>query len=175
MLWENVIFVFLYNFYSCMLNRFANKHLKNRFNLILVIKKIWISFKNLSVLVLSLWIGHEYSWRWSINFIIWLNLLFINPIFSVTQLFPVVSPGHLLHLHILVSLLFPLSLPLPLLCKSPWSHLILSLFHICFFHPLLFNQGWVRLHVHRNNQSSKSITSNNTPIIHYILWSHLSV
>ena len=162
-------------FYSSMFNRLSNKYLKNWFNFIFVIEEIGISIENLSCLRLSFRIWNENGRWWSINIVVCLYLCFRNITFTITKLLPVVGPGHLLHLQILISLFLTLALSLSFLSKSTLAHLFLPLLHIGLFHSLLFDQSWVWLHIHRNYKCSKCISTNNTTIVHDVLRCHLAI
>jgi len=165
--------MFLNNFDSCMFDRFSNKHLKNRLDFILIIKKIWISIENLSSLDFSFWVWNEDSIWSSINVVIRLQFKFINHILMVTELFPHVGTLHLNHLHIVLVFLLLLVSHFFLLPSHP--HFFLSLFHIGFFHLLFFNKSRIWLHIDWNDQGGKSISSNHTAIIHDVLRSNLTI
>jgi hypothetical protein len=149
--------------------------LKNWLNFIFVIEKVWIALENLSSFHFSLWIRNENSCRRAVNVVIRLDFGFRNIILSITELFPIIIHGPLLHLHILISFLFSFALSLPFLNLSAHSHFFLPLLHIGLLHSLLFNESRVWLHIDWNNKSCESITTNNTPIIHDVLGRDLTV
>ena len=91
----------------------------------------------------------------------------------ITELLPSVSALHLLHLHILLVFLHLLLSKLIFLSSS--SNFILSLSHVSFFHLLFFNESWIRLHIDWNDQSCEGVSSNNSTIVHEILWSNLNI
>jgi hypothetical protein len=133
------VLVFLNDFDSSMLYRFANEHLQNGLNLILVIEEVGIALKYLSCLCFTLSIWYENRRRWSINEIVGRNFGFRNEVVAVAELLPVIGPRHLLHLYVLLLFLLSLALPLPFLDEATLTHLFLSLFHVCLFHPLFFD------------------------------------
>lgn len=175
MLLEYCIFIFFNDFDSSMLERFADKHLQDGLHLILIIKEIWITFKNLSCFRLSFWIWNEDCiWR-PVDVVVWRNFTLGNEAIPVTELFPIVLPRHLLHLQVLVSLLLPFSLSLSLLSEATLPHLVLALLHVRLLHPLLLYERRIRLHIDRNDECGKRIPADNSTIVHNILRSYLSV
>lgn len=158
-----------------MLNRLANQYLKYGLHFIFIIKKLGISFKNLSRFCITLSVRDENCCRRPIDIIIGWNFRLGNKIILITQLFPIIDTRHLLHLHVLFLFFLSLTLSLPLLRQSPLSHFLLSLFHKGLFHPLLFYQSRVRLHIDRNNKCSKRVATNDTSIVHDVLRSHLTI
>lgn len=166
-------FILFNHFDSCIFNGFTNKDLKDWFNFIFVIKKIWISIEYLSYFVITLWIWNENSIWWSINEVVWLQLKLINHVLVIRELFPKVSTLHLSHLKVLMVLLHLLMSHV--LLGTSHSHVILPLTKEGFLHLLLFNESWVWLHVDWDNQSSKGVTTDNTTIIHDVLRGHLPI
>ena len=156
-----------------MFNRFSNKNLKNWFDFIFVIEKIWISVENLSSFNFSLWIRDENCIGGSINIVVWLQFKFVDHILVITELFPHIGALHLNHLHVVLIFLHLLVSHFFLL--SSHSHFFLSLLHVGLFHLLLFNKSRVWLHIDRDDESCKSITSYNTAIIHDVLRGNLTI
>lgn len=82
---------------------------------------------------------------------------------------------HGLHLHILLTLIFSLLLPLPLLGETTLAHLPLLLVDVSLLKALLLNECWIRLHVDRNDERGKSVAANDTTIVHDVLRSDFAV
>ena len=159
-----------------MLNRLSYENLKNWFYLIFKIEQVWIIIKNLSLFQISLWIWYEYSLGRLINIEVIFFIIILDELVHVaciTEFLPHVLLLHLLHLDSML-ILSHLLLPHLLLLPSS-SKLLLPLFHVGFFHLLLFNQCGIWLHIYRNDKSCESVTSYNSSIIHYVLRSNLTI
>jgi len=163
------------DFYSCVFDTFANQDLQYWLHFIFIIKKIWITFKYLSGLLITLWIWNKNGFRWPINIVVWLYLMLRHEVISITQLLPVIMPGHLLHLYILITFLFAISLSLSLLNLSSHPHFFLPLLHKNLFHSLLFDKSWIWLHIHWNDQCCKCVSTYDSTIIHNVLRSNLTI
>ena len=76
---------------------------------------------------------------------------------------------HGLHLHILLTLILSLLLPLPLLTEATLAHLPLLLVDVSLLEALLLNECWIRLHVDWNYERGKSVATNDSTIVHDVL------
>lgn len=127
------------DFNARMFDGFSNEHLQDWLDFVFVIEEVRITFKNLRGLGLTLGVWNENGRWWPVNKVVWLDLVLRNEVVTVTEVLPVVSPRHLLHLNVLVPLFFALTLPLPFLDKTTLAHLFLTLFHKSLLHSLLLN------------------------------------
>jgi hypothetical protein len=109
-----------------------------------------------------------------IDVVVRLKLLFINHVFVVAQLIPVVL---ILHVHDLSALvLFILHyLHAFLIIVLSLSYLLSSLL---LYHRLLLlslHQNGVGLHIDRDNQGGESVATDNAAIVHDVLRSYLPI
>lgn len=158
-----------------MFDGFAYKYLQDRLHLVLVVKEVWVTLEDLRGLRLALGVRYKDCRRRPVNVVIGWNFLLRNKIITITEFLPIVCTRHLLHLNVLVSFFFALALSLPFLYESTLTHLFLTLFHVGLFHTLFFNEGWIGLHVDRNDECGKGVATDNTTIIHDVLRGHLNV
>ena len=87
-------------FNASLLERFANEHLKDRFDLQIEIKQVWIDILHLDCLVSAFFIWDVHSTWWSIDVVVRLNLRLIDHPVAIIQFSPVVHDGWGGHLHV---------------------------------------------------------------------------
>ena len=175
MLVQLTFLVFLDYFNSSMLNALADQNLKNGLHFVFIIKQVWITLENLSLLSFTLGVGDENCSGRPVDVVVGINVVLVHHVLVVTEFFPHIRTLHLGHLHILLLLHFALLLAHALLGLSALAHLLLTLLHVGLFHPLFFYQGRIGLHVDRDDKGSKCVATHHPAVIHNILRSHLTV
>ena len=83
MLGENSVLVILDHLNPGLLQTLSNEYLKDRLNLQIKVKKIWIDVFDLNSLVCAFFIGDISRTRRSIDVVIWLNLRLIDHIITI--------------------------------------------------------------------------------------------
>lgn len=161
-------FPLLSNFDQCLVKRFANENLQYRPSLQFEVENR-LSV-NINLLVDSVGVGNEYSNRSAVNVKVRLNIIFISLARVVWQFFPVVD----------VSLLpvrrrFRL-VRLNILLRSLKSKIHILTYRWVSTAPLFLLLSWhlFGLHVYWDDKCSKSIATDDSPVIHDVLRSDFS-
>ena len=111
--------------------------------------------------------------RSAVNIVIRFEVTLVNLIIPVREIFPDVLALHLCNSSLLLFLLILLLLHL-FLSFSLLEHMD-TLTTRGFFLLLAFHKLGVGLHVNGNHEGGEGVASDDTSIVHYVLWSDLDV